>query len=183
MNDKALGLIETRGLTGAIEAADAATKAAQVKLMGYELTRGQGLVTVKLRGDVSAVQAAVSAGVTAAGRVGTVVSSLVIPRPHEALSSLIDSPETVLNEQKEQEVIEDTQEEDTQEEDLTKSPVGEPPAEKAADPDLETEEEEVAEEVCNLCGDPACLRRKGEARSSCLHYEKEEPKPKPAEEQ
>ncbi len=78
---EALGMVETQGLVGAIEAADAMTKAANVQLMGYEKI-GSGLVTVMVRGDVGAVKAAVDAGKAAAERVGKVVSVHVIPRPH-----------------------------------------------------------------------------------------------------
>lgn len=91
----ALGLVETAGLTAAIEFADAALKAANVKLLGYELTNGLGWVTVKITGDVAAVQAAVNAGTAAASRVGRVVSQKVIPRPHQELEKLIDTPATV----------------------------------------------------------------------------------------
>ncbi|WP_213692533.1 BMC domain-containing protein [Aminiphilus sp.] len=81
MNGDALGMIETRGLVGAIEAADAMVKAANVRLIGYEKI-GSAYVTVMVRGDVGAVKAAVDAGAAAAKRVGEVVSVHVIPRPH-----------------------------------------------------------------------------------------------------
>ncbi|MDR1977477.1 MAG: BMC domain-containing protein [Synergistaceae bacterium] len=81
MNGDALGLIETRGLVGAIEAADAMVKAANVSLVGYEKI-GSGYVTVMVRGDVGAVKAATDAGSAAAKKVGEVVSVHVIPRPH-----------------------------------------------------------------------------------------------------
>jgi microcompartment protein CcmL/EutN len=87
--NKALGLIETIGLVPAIEAADAAVKAANVTLLGYENTKGGGKITVKLAGDVGAVQAAVAAGVAAARRIGKVYSHLVIPRPHQEIDALI----------------------------------------------------------------------------------------------
>ncbi|MGE0300890.1 MAG: BMC domain-containing protein [Pseudonocardia sp.] len=77
----ALGLIETRGLVGAIEAADAAVKAANVRIEGYRTLRN-GQVSVLVRGDVGAVQAAVAAATAAATRVGEVYASQVIPRPH-----------------------------------------------------------------------------------------------------
>ena len=77
----ALGMVETKGLVGAIEAADAMVKAANVNLVGYEKI-GSGLVTVMVRGDVGAVKAAVDAGAVAARAVGEVVSLHVIPRPH-----------------------------------------------------------------------------------------------------
>ncbi len=84
----ALGLIETKGLVGSIEAADAMTKAANVELIGYEKI-GSGLVTVMVRGDVGAVKAAVEAGCAAAERVGNVVSTHVIPRPHTDTEKII----------------------------------------------------------------------------------------------
>jgi len=78
---EALGMIETKGLVGAIEAADAMVKSANVALVGYEKI-GSGLVTVMVRGDVGAVKAATEAGCVAANAIGTVVSTHVIPRPH-----------------------------------------------------------------------------------------------------
>ena len=78
----ALGMVETRGLVGAVEAADAMVKAANVTLIGREQV-GSGLVTVMVRGDVGAVKAATDAGAAAAKKVGELVSVHVIPRPHE----------------------------------------------------------------------------------------------------
>lgn len=78
---EALGLIETKGYVGAVEAADAMVKSANVTLVGTEKI-GAGLVTVMVRGDVGAVKAAVDAGTVAARAVGEVVSTHVIPRPH-----------------------------------------------------------------------------------------------------
>lgn len=86
---KALGLIETIGLVPAIEAADAAVKAANVVLLGYSNTKGSGKITIKVVGDVGAVQAAVAAGVAAASRIGKVYGHHVIPRPHEEIAELI----------------------------------------------------------------------------------------------
>ena len=85
---EALGMIETKGLVGAIEAADAMVKAANVVLVGYEKI-GSGLVTVMVRGDVGAVKAAVDAGAVAAKQVGEVVSVHVIPRPHSDVEKII----------------------------------------------------------------------------------------------
>lgn len=84
----ALGLIETKGLVGAIEAADAMVKAANVQLVGHREIGG-GLVTVMVRGDVGAVKAATDAGAVAAGKAGEVVSVHVIPRPHEETESVL----------------------------------------------------------------------------------------------
>ena len=88
MELQALGMVETKGLIGAIEAADAMVKAASVALMGKEQI-GAGLVTVMVRGDVGAVKAAVDAGAAAAKRVGEVVSVHVIPRPHQDVEKII----------------------------------------------------------------------------------------------
>jgi len=85
---EALGLIETKGFVGAIEAADAMVKAANVRLVGKEKT-GSGLVTVMVRGDVGAVKAATEAGAEAARRVGELVSVHVIPRPHADVEELL----------------------------------------------------------------------------------------------
>jgi microcompartment protein CcmL/EutN len=88
MTQEALGMVETKGLVGALEAADAMTKAANVNLVGYEKI-GSGLVTVMVRGDVGAVKAAVDAGSSAAAKIGTVVSTHVIPRPHSDTEKLL----------------------------------------------------------------------------------------------
>lgn len=88
MSNEALGMVETKGLVGAIEAADAMTKAANVALIGYEKI-GSGLVTVMVRGDVGAVKAATDAGAAAAERVGELISIHVIPRPHEEVEAIL----------------------------------------------------------------------------------------------
>ena len=92
MAQDALGMIETRGLAPAIEAADAMTKSANVALVGYEKI-GSGLVTVMVRGDVGAVKAATDAGSAAAAKVGEVVSVHVIPRPHTDTEKLLPKGE------------------------------------------------------------------------------------------
>lgn len=88
MSLEALGMVETRGLVGAIEAADAMVKAAKVELIGREQVGG-GYVTVMVRGDVGAVKAATDAGATAAEKVGEVVSVHVIPRPHSEVELIL----------------------------------------------------------------------------------------------
>jgi microcompartment protein CcmL/EutN len=86
--NEALGMIETRGLVAAIEAADAMVKAANVTLIGSEKI-GSGLVSVMVRGDVGAVKAAVEAGGAAAARLGEVIATHVIPRPHGDVDKLL----------------------------------------------------------------------------------------------
>ena len=87
-NTNALGMVETRGLVAAIEAADTMCKAANVTLVGTEKI-GSGLVTVMVRGDVGAVKASVEAGGAAAKRVGELVSVHVIPRPHDDVEAIL----------------------------------------------------------------------------------------------
>jgi len=91
MAKEALGLIETRGYVGAVEAADAMVKAAQVELIGKQQVGG-GLVTVLVRGDVGAVKAATDAGAAAAEKVGELVSVHVIPRPHADVEVILPKP-------------------------------------------------------------------------------------------
>jgi ethanolamine utilization protein EutM len=88
MTLEALGMVETRGLIGSVEAADAMVKAANVVLVGKEYI-GAGYVTVMVRGDVGAVKAATDAGAAAARRVGELVSVHVIPRPHNEVEKVI----------------------------------------------------------------------------------------------
>ncbi len=87
-SSNALGMIETKGLVGAVEAADAMVKAANVTLMGRAQVGG-GLVTVMVRGDVGAVKAAVDAGAAAAKNVGELISVHVIPRPHAEVEMIL----------------------------------------------------------------------------------------------
>lgn len=84
----ALGMIETKGFAAMTEASDAMCKAARVELVGYEKTGG-GYVTAIIRGDVAAVKAAIEAGTLSAQKVGEVVSSHIIPRPHENVDAVL----------------------------------------------------------------------------------------------
>lgn len=169
MERKALGLIETIGLVAALEAADAAVKSANIRLVGYELSKGGGLVTVKLEGDVGAVNAAVLAGCNAAQRLNSVYASKVIPRPHEELKGIIHSRETVGRE------TENPQEEEPQvpreEEPIGPSPYQElEEEEKDRQETMEAQEEMKSEPTCNLCHDIKCPRQKGELKTTCIHY-------------
>lgn len=94
MQQEALGMVETKGLVAAIEAADTMVKSANVTLVGYEKI-GSGLVTVMVRGDVGAVKAATDAGSAAASKVGELVSIHVIPRPHTEVEKIL--PKTVVS--------------------------------------------------------------------------------------
>lgn len=96
MDTNSLGMIETKGLVGAIEAADAMVKSANVQLVGKELAGG-GLVTVMVRGDVGAVKAATDAGAAAAEKVGELVSVHVIARPHTEVDNILPGKRTTTN--------------------------------------------------------------------------------------
>jgi len=227
MSQKALGMIETIGILAAYEAADVALKSANVKMVGYEISRG-GLIVIKFMGDVSAVRSAVDAGKAAASRLSKVWSSHVIARPAEEIEKMINSEDTINNknetnkelekeetaendetennfedneideennvqaeENEEVEMVESPEEIDTDEELETefdqdnKSTVESENSESEEDEneektDLESEEveieveieEEVEEEdICNLCGDPACPRSKGDLHKDCIHYD------------
>ena len=111
---EALGLIEVVGLVGAIEAADTASKAADVKVIGYELTKGSGMVLVKIVGGVSAVKSAVDAACVAAERVSQIVSKHVVARPSDELDKIINveeetQEEIIDNSEEQNEVIENNE--------------------------------------------------------------------------
>ena len=123
---EALGLIEVVGLVGAIEVADTASKAADVKVIGYEFTKGSGMVLVKIVGGVSAVKAAVDAASMTAERISQVVSKLVIARPSDELDKIInvekensdeklEEKEEVITEEVIEEVIENNENEEVSE--------------------------------------------------------------------
>ncbi len=181
----ALGMIETVGLAAAIEAADTAVKSANITLLGYELTRGGGLVTVKIAGDVGAVKAGVEAGSIAAAKVNRVFSKHVIPRPHDEIERLINNLDTVGNVKESKESKEDREDKEDKE---IKEKIG-----KSADKDNKKKDKESnvthieekkneklkkstgikkQKDICNICGDPECPRKKGEPRVLCIHNEK-----------
>ncbi|HWR42184.1 BMC domain-containing protein [Sporomusa sp.] len=188
MVKNALGLIEVVGLAAGLEAADAAIKAANVELLGYELTKGGGMVVIKLCGDVGAVKAAVDAAAVAAAKVNTVVAKHVIPRPHHELGGIVITKDTVGKKPAELELEPEPEPIEAQLQSEQQAPAQtvtmdepEPAAEAAENTDIEpaAEEEKVAPvtavnpaETCNLCGDPACSRKKGDPRVTCIHYDK-----------
>lgn len=177
MSQKALGMIETIGILAAYEAADVALKSANVKLVGYEISRG-GLIVIKFTGDVSAVRSAVDAGKAAASRLSKVWASHVIARPAEQIEKMINSEDTINNKSNE---VEETEEaEETEDLTETEAEVDEDDelTEESDDLDSETEEveeieseEKKEEDICNLCGDPACPRVKGDLHTDCIHYD------------
>lgn len=220
MSKLALGIIETIGLAAAIEAGDTAVKSANVKLIGYELSKGGGMVTVKIEGYVGAVKAAVEAGCIAAEKVSKVWSKQVIPRPHRDLEKIIITEETVglvkASEEKESEEViqiestievEATRSGDLEKEEIEvkeelepkeivksevteaeaastsiEKPISDKKNRKKIVSEIEViklenesikKEHKKLTEICNLCGDPKCPRRKGEPRKLCINYEQE----------
>ena len=108
---EALGLIEVVGLVGAIEAADTASKAADVKVIGYELTRGSGMVVVKIVGGVSAVKSAVEAASVAARKVTQIISKHVIARPSDELDKIINAEKEKSDKKVEEVIVNEVQKE------------------------------------------------------------------------
>lgn len=181
-----LGLIETFGMTAAVTAADAAVKSANVELLGYELTRGQGLVTIKLVGDVGAVNAAVEAGAMAASVVGRVFSKHVIPRPHQELDKMLYE-QSAGEEKNRSGIDQQSQEENLTEEQITTEILEKDNLEKVPEgisdemEEVETNQAEIESsdgkereenDLCNLCYDPKCPRKKRELKSLCIHNTK-----------
>lgn len=172
-----LGVIETVGLVAAIAAADIALKTANVDLIGYEISKGDGLVTVKIQGDVSAVNAAIKSAKISAAKVNTVLSTTVIARPDEKLVRLILTDETVglersndcdgreINEKQDTSSSENFQSDKPSVKDATYEVLGE--IDK-----INIEDIEEKKATCNLCMDPACSRKKGEPRNDCIHQNK-----------
>ena len=108
---EALGLIEVVGLVGAIEAADTASKAADVKVIGYELTRGSGMVVVKMVGGVSAVKSAVEAASVAAEKITQIISNHVIARPSDELDKIINAEKEKSDKKVEEVIVNEVQKE------------------------------------------------------------------------
>lgn len=184
MSQLAIGIIETIGLAACIEAADVCVKSANVNLIGYELSKGGGMATLKIEGNVGAVKAAVEASVVAANKISKVFSYKIIPRPGKEIDILINNKETIGykeiqidNQSKENE---DSYSEDDKE--LIKDIV-----ENVKIVNLEEDlnyikskelEKTIKENnlnnkedyTCNLCKDPECKRQKGELKNSCIHY-------------
>ena len=190
MVKNALGLIEVVGLAAGMAAADAAIKAANVELIGYELAKGGGIVVIKLSGDVGAVKAAVDAGSMAAAKINKVVAKHVIPRPHNEVGKIIITKETVglmpaktvpADAEPPAQAIISPDTEDAPVQTETQITVNDP-VQQEAEAEMEAVQAESLQaakqepvnpaEICNLCGDPACSRKKGDPRITCIHYDK-----------
>ena len=200
MARNALGLIEVVGMTAAIVAADTAVKSANVRLLGYENSKGGGMITVKFEGDVGAVKAALEAASTAASGVNRIVSKHLIPRPSDEIEKMtnpkskvskemateaekeaevavsVENIEKVVEEeqvltigkevQEEESLVEVVMEEQSEKKSVEQDDQGNVSTNEDDDPLLEANDQEI----CNICKDPKCTRRKGEARTMCIHY-------------
>lgn len=195
MSQLSIGIIEVIGLSSAIELADVCVKSANVNLIGYELSQGNGMVVIKIEGDVGAVTAAIQAS----SNVGKVYSKKVIPRPGEGIECLIKNNNTVGYDDKDKNTDDDTnvliidddiKEIETINEEIEESneyieEVEDDEANKEIRINENTKEEEInnIEEnnpneddskekyTCNLCKDPKCPREKGDLRVNCIHHE------------
>ncbi|MBC1543631.1 BMC domain-containing protein [Listeria sp. FSL L7-0233] len=145
---QAIGMIEIKGLASAITVADTMAKVANIQLVDTETAKGFGWITVKVEGDVAAVNAALEAGEQTAIASDSFIAKKVIPRPGEEIFTVFwpkedEAPEKLV----EKEVIIEP--------------------EKVAEPEV------TAEATCNLCHDPLCPRVKGDPRQDCIHFEEE----------
>ena len=191
MVNKSLGLIEVVGLAAALEAADAAVKAANVELIGYELTKGGGLVLVKIQGDVGAVTAGVEAGRIAASKVNKVWSTLVLPRSHQQLAGMLGQETIGVKKLPTAVVSIDSQVSKNDNEMIEEEAKVQLDEKEASLEQLMIEVETVSSElsngddvmviaradkkpadICNLCNDPACHRKKGDPKITCIYYGK-----------
>jgi len=146
MAKSALGIIETVGLAAGAEAADAAVKSANVNLIGYELTKGSGMVLIKVEGDVGAVKAAIDAANAAASKVGTVAAKHIIPRPHGSLEKLIYNKDTVGLRQNNKEKPAPEEKQETQEEKQEPAPEEKQETQEEKQEPAPEEKQEVYEE-------------------------------------
>lgn len=193
MSQLAIGMIETVGLAAGIEAADVCVKSANVTLIGYELTKGNGMTVVKIEGNVGAVKAAIEAATVAASKISSVFSTKVIPRPSNSIDFLMRNSNTVGYEK---ETIKNKEEynEICDEVDNTESQNQESFNDKTNQEDIPEENSNIEENTsvetlednnnnpenksytCNLCKDPNCPRQKGDFKTNCIHYKEDQNK-------
>ncbi|WP_027623218.1 BMC domain-containing protein [Clostridium lundense] len=182
MSIKSLGFIETIGMAAAIEAADTALKSANVELIGYELTKGNGMVTIKIQGDVSAVKSALDTAKYSASRINKVCTTLLIPRPSENVYSMMccENNKEVTNSTVESlEEVEDFKKDVKEDitDNIKEDIVGVSKEIQSSDLgegcNLLNEDEKEEGQICNICHDPLCTRKKGQSRNLCIHYNEE----------
>lgn len=187
MSQLAIGMIETVGLVAGIEAADVCLKSANVTLIGYELTKGNGMTVVKIEGNVGAVKAAIEAATVAVNKISKVFSTKVIPRPSEGIDLLMKNCDTIGYESEKEvdELIKNSDEDkcksDIQIETKEYYELEEINNIKVNNQELSLiydNEDKFNQEInnelgytCNLCKDSNCPRQKGDLKTKCIHYE------------
>ncbi len=169
---QSLGIIEVKGLVYTIACADAALKAANVKLLGYETSRGGACFVLKFTGNVGAVRAALDAALALAGKDGKEITGYAIPRPSEGCWEIVNTENAF--QKKEEGKAEAKANEDSGAEAGEDEKTG--PEAEAETGGVRAEPETEAEclvraGVCNLCNDPKCPRRKSEPHNLCIHFE------------
>ncbi len=187
MSQLSFGIIETIGLSTAIQVADLCVKSANVNLIGYELTKGEGMTVVKIEGSVGAVKAAVDAALASTDKIAF---SKVIARPNEEIEILIRNNETVgFKKQKDEENLSFEIKEEVEEikevvEEIKEVSLNSEENSNEKDEELELKDsKKIVDEknnqstikkkkyTCNICKDPECTRIKGELLSNCIHHE------------
>ena len=196
--NQSLGLLEVAGLLPAITVADAMAKTANIRIIAVEEAKGNGWMTVKIEGNVDAVKAAIDAGVIIAKNMNVLISKKVIARPDSAVGRMFGSVKDDNNQDQKSEpsfatddLVQDVEKDDFEsveavievEQNETVVLVPEENVAFAAEPYEEVTDYGVGESVieepmdnmepgvtCNLCMDPNCTRKKGEFKTSCLHY-------------
>lgn len=173
----AIGIIEVIGLSSAIEVADICLKSANITLIGYELSKGNGMVVIKIEGDVGAVTAAIQAS----SKVGKIYSKKIIPRPDDGIECLIKNSNTIGYQDIDKNTDNDKNvliiNEDVKEKEINKGIEEKETNENTKEEINKIEESNVKEDVsnekytCNLCKDPKCPRVKGDLRVNCIHYD------------
>lgn len=186
MSDLSLGIIEVIGLAGAIEMADICLKSANVKLVGYELTKGDGMAVVKIEGNVGDVKAAIEASKLAVSKGCKVFGYKIIPRPSDEIEFLVRNKETIgfnylpyitkdaINYDSDSTDIDNDFEAEDNNADKSDNN-DEDYNIKETDLNLTNDNIDINGDTeikytCNLCKDPNCPRRKGELRSTCIHF-------------
>jgi microcompartment protein CcmL/EutN len=173
MSDRALGMVETRGLVASIEAADAMVKAAKVQLLGKEKVAG-GLVTILVEGETAAVKSAVDAGAAAAQRVGELVSTHIIPRPDDQIDEIIVRKTGIETKRNKQEPLREKQSKPITEKKLEPAPEKKPGRRRKQNKIIKKESSEIIEPIIKSSSSSTIDRLKEEALGLTSATEKPE---------
>jgi microcompartment protein CcmL/EutN len=173
MSDRALGMVETRGLVASIEAADAMVKAAKVQLLGKEKVAG-GLVTILVEGETAAVKSAVDAGAAAAQRVGELVSTHIIPRPDDQIDEIIVRKTGIETKRNKQEPLREKQSKPITEKKLEPAPEKKPGRRRKQNKIIKKESSEIIEPIIKSSSSSTIDRLKEEALGLTSATEKTE---------